>query len=107
MYARSIGRDAHAQVGVVGHRVPFHQVDPALSAPVPQDCANMITTWYLHSHQTWDRLCHSRIGSPFLPRGAFPEGGAYVVSGKMHTGSLEAPVETRTPGKTQASLGVG
>ena len=48
----------------------------------------MITTWYLHSHRTWDRLCHSCIGSSFLPLGAFPEGGAYVIA--MHPGSLEA-----------------
>src|SRR5512135_2076375 len=50
----------------------------------------MITTWYLHSHRTWDRLCHSCIGSSFLAHGAFPEGGAYVVSAGVHAGSLEA-----------------
>ena len=50
----------------------------------------IITTWYLHSHRTWDRLCHSCIGSSFLPRGAFPEGGAYSFHGGMHAGSLEA-----------------
>src|SRR5262245_28280272 len=50
----------------------------------------MITTWYLHSHLTWDRLCHSCIGSSFLPLGAFPEAGAYALDGRMHAGSLEA-----------------
>src|SRR5437870_10927257 len=50
----------------------------------------IITTWYLHSHRTWDRLCHSCIGFSFLPHGAFPEGGAYVFSKEMHAGSLEA-----------------
>src|SRR4051812_31362603 len=50
----------------------------------------MITTWYLHSHRTWDRLCHSCIGSSFLPHGAFPEGGAYAVLRELHAGSLEA-----------------
>src|SRR5512142_482695 len=50
----------------------------------------MITTWYLQSQRTWDRLCHSCIGSSFLPRGAFPEGGAYAVPQRLHAGSLEA-----------------
>src|SRR5512143_1748074 len=50
----------------------------------------MITTWYLQSQRTWDKLCHSCIGSSFLPRGAFPEGGAYAVSQRLHAGSLEA-----------------
>src|SRR5947209_11872266 len=55
----------------------------------------MITTWYLHSHRTWDRLCHSCIGSSFLPPGAFPEGGAYPFHGGMHAASLEALRVTR------------
>src|SRR5947199_10791881 len=55
----------------------------------------MITTWYLHSHRTWDRLCHSCIGSSFLPPGAFPEGGAYSFHGGMHAASLEALRVTR------------
>src|SRR6516225_2001236 len=55
----------------------------------------MITTWYLQSHRTWDRLCHSCIGSSFLAHGAFPEGEAYVVSDGMHAGSLEALWVTR------------
>src|SRR5512132_3764850 len=55
----------------------------------------MITTWYLHSHRTWDRLCHSCIGSSFLPHGAFPEGGAYAVLRELHAGSLEAHWVTR------------
>src|SRR5512132_2571122 len=50
----------------------------------------MITTWYLQSQRTWDKLCHSCIGSSFLPRGAFPEGRAYAVSRRLHAGSLEA-----------------
>src|SRR5271157_2139376 len=50
----------------------------------------MITTWYLQSQRTWDRLCHSCIGSSFLPLGAFLEVGAYAVSQGMHAGSLEA-----------------
>ncbi len=50
----------------------------------------MITTWYLHSHLTWDKLCHSCMGSSFLPHGAFLEGGAYIIDGGMHAGSLEA-----------------
>src|SRR4051812_15203907 len=50
----------------------------------------MITTWYLQSQRTWDKLCHSCIGSPFLPRGAFPEGRAYAFSQRWHAGSLEA-----------------
>src|SRR3954467_6261006 len=50
----------------------------------------MITTWYLQSQRTWDKLCHSCIGSSFLPRGAFPEGRAYAFSQRWHAGSLEA-----------------
>src|SRR5208337_3409825 len=55
----------------------------------------IITTWYLHSHRTWDRLCHSCMGSSFLAHGAFAEGGASVVSAGMHAGSLEALWVTR------------
>src|SRR5262245_27881362 len=29
----------------------------------------MITTWYLQSHRTRDRSCHSCIGSPSRPEG--------------------------------------
>src|SRR3954451_20690933 len=29
----------------------------------------MITMWYLQSHRTWDRFCHSCIGSPPSPLG--------------------------------------
>src|SRR3954449_467405 len=29
----------------------------------------MITMWYLQSHRTWDRFCHSSIGSPSSPLG--------------------------------------
>src|SRR5512135_2344907 len=50
----------------------------------------MITTWYLQSQRTWDKLCHSCIGSSFLPRGAFPEGRAYAFLPRLHAGSLEA-----------------
>src|SRR5512135_2318057 len=50
----------------------------------------MITTWYLQSQRTWDKLCHSCIGSSFLPRGAFPEGRAYAFPQRLHAGSLEA-----------------
>src|SRR5512135_1525238 len=50
----------------------------------------MITTWYLQSQRTWDKLCHSCIGSSFLPCGAFPEGRAYAFPQRLHAGSLEA-----------------
>src|SRR5512135_1044835 len=50
----------------------------------------MITTWYLQSQRTWDKLCHSCRGSSFLPRGAFPEGRAYAIPQRLHAGSLEA-----------------
>src|SRR5262249_16370014 len=50
----------------------------------------MITTWYLQSQRTWDKLCHSCIGSSFLPPGAFPEGRAYAFPQRLHAGSLEA-----------------
>jgi hypothetical protein len=55
----------------------------------------IITTWYLHSHLTWDWLCHSCISSFFLPHGAFPEEGAYAFLEGMHAGSLEALRVTR------------
>src|SRR5262249_48205424 len=32
-----LGRDAQAQVNVVGHRMPFQQLDPALTAQFPKD----------------------------------------------------------------------
>src|SRR3954451_19253972 len=50
----------------------------------------MITTWYLPSQRTGDKLCHSCIGSSFPPRGAFLEGRAYAFSQRLHAGSLEA-----------------
>src|SRR5262245_48593361 len=55
----------------------------------------MITTWHLHSHRTRDRLCHSCVGSSFLPRGAFLGGGAYAVYCGLHAGSLESLRFTR------------
>jgi hypothetical protein len=34
----------------------------------------IMTIWYLHSHRTWDRLCHSCIGSSSSSfQGTFPE----------------------------------
>src|SRR5262249_55779424 len=36
----------------------------------------MITEWYLHSHRTWDQLCHPSVGSSFMPLGALLEEGA-------------------------------
>jgi hypothetical protein len=50
----------------------------------------MITTCYLHSHLTWDRLCQSCIGSSFLPRGAFLGGRAYAISRRQHHAPLKA-----------------
>ena len=106
---------------VVRHRVPFHQFDPTLAAQVPKDRADRppqpsvedfrrylgrITTWYLHSHLTWDRPCHSCMGSSFLPHGPFPEGGAYAVSRRLHAGSLEAPWVTRPEAVDCASVSV-
>src|SRR5512135_1356708 len=35
-----LGPDAQAQVDVVEHRMPFHQVDPSLTAQLPQDHAD-------------------------------------------------------------------
>src|SRR5512135_1824252 len=32
-----LGRDAQAQVDVVGQRMPLHQLDPSLTAQLPQD----------------------------------------------------------------------
>src|SRR5436305_13934608 len=58
----------------------------------------MITTWYLQSQRTWDKLCHSCIGSSFLPRGAFPEGRAYAFPQRLHAGSLEALGVSRPEG---------
>src|SRR6516165_3483076 len=55
----------------------------------------MITTWYLHSHLTWDRLCQSCIGSSFLPHGAFLEEGAYAISRRVHHVPLKALRVTR------------
>src|SRR5512135_944100 len=65
-----------------------------------------ITTWYLQSQRTWDRLCHSCIGSSFLPRGAFPEGGAYAVPQRLHAGSLEALRVSRPEAVACASVSV-
>src|SRR5512135_2850659 len=49
-----------------------------------------ITTWYVQSQRTWEKLCHSCRGSSFLPRGAFPEGRASAFPQRLHAGSLEA-----------------
>src|SRR5208337_1423306 len=120
-----LGRNAQAQVDVVGHRMPFHQLDASLSAQVPQDRADLtpkpsvedlaavlryhhnVVLAILQSHRTWDRLCHSCIGSSFLPHGAFPEVGAYGVSAGMHAGSLEALWVTRPEAVVLASNNLG
>jgi hypothetical protein len=69
----------------------------------------MITTWYLHSHLTWDSLCHSCKSSSFLTYAAFPEGGAYAIFRRKHAGSLEALRVTRPEAvglaRTKASTG--
>ena len=40
-----------------------------------------ITTWYLHSQRTCDRLCQSCIGSfSYPPLKGFPGGGTYFIS---------------------------
>src|SRR5436305_2113301 len=40
----------------------------------------MITTWYLQSHRTWDRFCHSCIGSPSCPRGPSRRGSLCLLA---------------------------
>ena len=105
-----LGWDAQAQMDMIGHRMAFQELDAALATQLPQDQADpasqppvedlrryfgIITAWYLHSHRTWDRLCHSCMGSSFLPHGAFLEVGAYAFQGGMHAGSLEALRVTR------------
>src|SRR5262245_37239863 len=36
-----LGRDAQAQVDVVGHRRPFQQTDPSLPTQLPQDASDL------------------------------------------------------------------
>src|SRR3954467_12865199 len=42
----------------------------------------MITMWYLQSHRTWDRFCHSCIGSPSCPRGPSRRGSLCRLTGR-------------------------
>src|ERR1700722_9423773 len=37
-----LGRDAQAQMDVVGHRMPFQQFDSSLSAQVPKNWADLV-----------------------------------------------------------------
>src|SRR3954471_18125141 len=65
-----------------------------------------MTTWYLQSHRTWDRFCHSCIGSPSCPKGAFPEGEPMPFDRALHAGSLEALRVTRPEAVACASVSV-
>src|SRR5262245_60622924 len=62
-----------------------------------------MTTWYLQSHRTWDRLCQSCIGSSFLPRGAFRKGSLCRLAGECTPDRSEALWVTRP--KAVASAG--
>ena len=89
------GRNAQAQVDMIGHRMTFHQLDSTLTTQLAQDRPNLSPQPSLEDYSavcrydhymvlalplTWDRLCQSCIGSSFLPHGAFLEGGAYAIS---------------------------
>lgn len=104
------GPDAQAEADAVGHRMPFHQVDPALSTQVPKDPVGLPTQPSVGDIPTglgWDHCAAVAIPPdmgqdlPFVhglllpaPRG-LPEGRAHGLSKEMHAGSLEALWLTR------------
>src|SRR5215203_4565245 len=48
-----------------------------------------ITTWYLHSHFTWDWLCHSCIWLSFQPQRAFRKESLFSRADVVHAGTAE------------------
>src|SRR3954463_15454710 len=105
-----LGRDAQAQVDMVGHRVPFHQLDTSLTAQLPQDHADLPPQASVEDFPAvfgYDH--HVVLAVPphmgqvlplvhrlsLLPEGAFPEGEPMPFDNPRHAGSLEAPWVTR------------
>src|SRR5512133_2366558 len=105
-----LGRDAQAQVDVVGHRMPLHQLDPSLTAQLPQDHADLAPQPSVEDATPILRYDHDVVLAvpphmgqvlplvhrlPHQPERAFPEGEPMPLSGAMHAGSLEALRVTR------------
>src|SRR5512142_2524610 len=105
-----LGRDAQAQVDVVGQRMPLHQLDPSLTAQLPQDHPDRTPKPPVEDLPAVFRYDHDVVLAvpphmgqvlplvhrlPLLPEGAFPEGEPMPSDEAMHAGSLEALRVTR------------
>ncbi len=105
-----LGRDAQAQVDVVGHRMPLHQLDPSLTAQLSQDHPDLTPKPPVEDLAAVFRYDHDVVLAvpphmgqvlplvqrlPLLPEGAFPEGEPMPSDEAMHAGSLEALRVTR------------
>src|SRR5512142_3074916 len=99
-----------AQVDVVGHRMPFHQVDASLTAQLPQDHADLppqppvedLPAVFRYDHDVVLAVPpHMGQVTPLVhrlalqPVGAFPEGEPMPFDDPRHAGSLEALRVTR------------
>ncbi len=105
-----LGRDAQAQVDVLGHRVPFPQVDASLTAQLPQDHADLTPPPSVEDLPAVLRYDHDVVLAvpphmgqilPLVhrlalqPEGAFPGGEPMPFGDPMHAGALEALRVTR------------
>src|SRR3954451_16507349 len=100
-----LGRDAQAQVDVVRHRMPLHQLDPSLTAQLSQDHPDLTPKPSVEDLPAVLRYDHDVVLAvpphmgqvlPLVhrlalqPVGAFPGGEPMPLAGAMHAGSLEA-----------------
>src|SRR3954453_23552738 len=105
-----LGRDAQAQVDVVGHRMPLHQLDPSLTAQLPQDHADLTPKPPVEDLPAVFRYDHDVVLAvpphmgqvlPLVhrlalqPMGPSPEDEPMSLATAMHAGSLEALRVTR------------
>src|SRR5262249_49335675 len=100
-----LGRDAQAQVDVVGHRMPFQQTDPPLTTKLPQDASDLTPQPSVEDFATVLGYDHHVVLAvppdmgqvlPLMhrlslrPSGAFPGGEPMPFGDPRHAGSLEA-----------------
>src|SRR5512133_3246834 len=100
-----LGRDAQAQVDVVGHRMPLYQLDPSLTAQLPQDHPDLTPKPPVEDLPAVFRYDHDVVLAvpphmgqvlPLVHRlPLLPEGEPMPSDEAMHAGSLEALRVTR------------
>src|SRR3954467_4067461 len=112
-------RDAQAQVDVVGHRMPFHQVDPSLTAQLPQNHADLPPQPSVEDLPAVFRYNHDVVLAvpphmgqvsplvhrlPLLPERAFPEVEPIPTSGSHEAKSVQTPADLHSLSQRRSSL---